>query len=368
VRTVGLTGAATAIELRQGASGVNGNALYPLSPLVNGSTTGFINLNAADLNALLNQGIYLNIATQANPTGEVRGQVVATPAGIFSSTTSVLKGIVDEIRDHEIAHVALLEQALGTSAGAVPTFQNLDAPTLQQFLTMAQMFEDVGVSAYLGQAPLIQDKSVLATAAAIMAVEGRHAGGLRAYRKVASTAEGGDPNITLTEDREAVNRARTRDQVISLIQPYVAGQTVTNPGGSTTGGTTTGGTTGSTTGNTTTGATTGSTTGNTTTGVTTGSTTGNTTTGSTTGNTTTGATTGSTTGNTTGSTTGVTTGNSTGVTTGNTTGITTGGTTTGATTGASTGTTTGATTTGATTGITTGATTGTTTGATIPPP
>ncbi len=85
------------------------------------------------------------------------------------------------------------------------------------------MFEDVGVSAYLGQAPNIQDKGVLSTAGAIMAVEARHAGGLRAYRKVASTAEGGDPNTTLTEDREAQNRARTRDQVLALIGPFIVG-------------------------------------------------------------------------------------------------------------------------------------------------
>jgi hypothetical protein len=360
LRTVGLTGTPTAVELRQGTSGVNGNALYTLQPIVNNSTTGTINLNSADVNALLNQGIYLNIATQANPTGEIRGQVVATPSGIFQSNTSVLSSIVNEIQGHENAHVALLEQMLGTNAAAAPTFQNLDAPTLQQFLQMAQMFEDVGTSAYLGQIPLIQDKNVLATAGGIMAVEGRHAGGLRAYRKVASTAEGGDPNTTLTEDGESVNRARTRDQVLTIIQPYIQGLNATNPGG-TTGGTTTGATTGTTTGGTT-GVTTGTTTGGTTTGATTGATTGTTTgatTGATTGTTTTGVTTGATTGLTTGGTT----------TTGATTGITTGSTTTGTTTGVTTGITTGATTgvtTGTTTGVTTGTTTGATTGATAP--
>jgi hypothetical protein len=242
IRSTGLSGEATSIRLFNGARGTTGNIVYTLATPVNGVSTGVITLNPADTNALVNQGIYASIATAANPNGEIRGQVIAAPPGILSTTTPALKSMVDEIRDHENAHVSLLEQALGANAQAAPTFQNLDAPTLQQFLTMAQTFEDVGVSAYLGQAPLIQDKAILATAAAIMAIEARHAGGLRAYRKVASPAEGGDSSITLTEDREALNRARTRDQVLALVQPFIAtgvtpvtpttpgNGTVTNPG------------------------------------------------------------------------------------------------------------------------------------------
>jgi len=242
IRSTGLSGEATSIRLFTGARGTTGNIAYTLATPVNGVSTGVITLNPTDMNALVNQGIYVNIATAANPNGEIRGQVIAAPPGILATTTPALKSMVDEIRDHENAHVSLLEQALGANAQAAPTFQNLDAPTLQQFLTMAQMFEDIGVSAYLGQTPLIQDKAILATAGAIMAVEGRHAGGLRAYRIVASPAEGGDSSITLTEDREALNRARTRDQVLALIQPFIAtgatpvtpttpgNGTVTNPG------------------------------------------------------------------------------------------------------------------------------------------
>jgi hypothetical protein len=242
VRSTGLSGEATSIRLFNGARGTTGNIAYTLATPVNGVSTGVITLNPTDMNTLVNQGMYVNIATAANPNGEIRGQVIAAPPGILSTTTPALKSMVDEIRDHENAHVSLLEQALGSNAQAAPTFQNLDAPTLQQFLTMAQMFEDIGTSAYLGQAPLIQDKTILATAGAIMAVEARHAGGLRAYRKVASPAEGGDASITLTEDRESLNRARTRDQVMALIQPFIAtgatpvtpatpgNGTVTNPG------------------------------------------------------------------------------------------------------------------------------------------
>src|SRR5205807_3083787 len=123
-----------------------------------------------------------------------------------------LLSIVQEIQSHENTHVVLLQQILGTNAQAAPTFQNLDAPTLQQFLDMAQMLEDVGTSAYLGQVPLIEDKGTLAALSGIMDVEARHAAGLRTWRKVASTAEGGDPSLTLTEDGQAVNPSRSEGQ------------------------------------------------------------------------------------------------------------------------------------------------------------
>ena len=230
VQVQGLTSPATAMHLHRGAAGVPGDIVYTLATPVNGSAVGATPINPSDVSTLLAGGFYLNIHTVSNPGGEIRGQVtVAAQPGVGTpGSTVTLKALVDEIRDHENAHVALLTQALGGAAQPAPTFQNLDAPTLQQFLTMAQTFEDVGVSAYLGQLPVILDKNLLATAGGIMAVEGRHAGGIRAYRKTVSTAEGGDPNITLTEDREAVNRARTKEQVLALIQPYLSA-TVTNP-------------------------------------------------------------------------------------------------------------------------------------------
>jgi hypothetical protein len=232
VQLAGLSGPATGMHLRRGARGVAGDIVYTLNtPDATGRAVGATPINPTDINDLLNQGLYLSVPTAANPAGEVRGQIVVlqAPGTGVPGTTGTLKAIVDEIRDHENAHVALLEQALGANAQPSPQFQNLDAPTLQQFLTMAQTFEDVGVSAYLGQLPLIQDNQTLSTAGGIMAVEARHAGGLRAYRKTASTAEGGDPNITLTEDREPVNRVRTREQVLAAIQPYLVGGTTPTP-------------------------------------------------------------------------------------------------------------------------------------------
>lgn len=141
--------------------------------------------------------------------------------------TGTLKSIIDEIRQHENEHVMLLLGVLGANAAPAPQFQGLDAATVDQFLMMSQTFEDVGVSAYLGQAPMIQDPTLLATAAGIMDIEARHAGGIRDYRKSVPSqgnpAGGGDPADTLTEDSEAVNRARTMAEVLALIAPFIAG-------------------------------------------------------------------------------------------------------------------------------------------------
>ena len=78
----------------------------------------------------------------------------------------------------EFEHASFLLSVLATS-GAKPvqpctyTFGPAvtDAAT---FLATASILESVGVSAYLGAAPLIADSSILAAAAAITTVEGRH--------------------------------------------------------------------------------------------------------------------------------------------------------------------------------------------------
>src|SRR5262249_29254080 len=47
------------------------------------------------------------------------------------------------------------------------------------FLSLARVFEDVGVSAYLGAAPLITNKTYLDVAARILATEAQHSGAIR---------------------------------------------------------------------------------------------------------------------------------------------------------------------------------------------
>ncbi len=94
-----------------------------------------------------------------------------------------LKAIAEELAFDEQTHVKLLRSALGKDAIAKPAI-NLDAlgigfANFKQFLTLSRAFEDTGVSAYGGAAPLITSKEILATAARIAEVEALHSGNIR---------------------------------------------------------------------------------------------------------------------------------------------------------------------------------------------
>jgi rubrerythrin len=100
--------------------------------------------------------------------------------------------IFTTIRDHEVEHVEFLRNAI-TAAGATPvakpTFDFTAGGNFNpfgvyaDFLALAQAFEDTGVRAYKGGAPvLINNKPVLTAALTIHSVEARHASEVRRLR------------------------------------------------------------------------------------------------------------------------------------------------------------------------------------------
>lgn len=97
--------------------------------------------------------------------------------------------IFGTIRDHEVAHVQFLRNALGSQAVAKPTFDFTAGGAFTpfsnygQFQALAQAFEDTGVRAYKGQAAnLLANKGVLRAALTIHSVEARHASEVRRLR------------------------------------------------------------------------------------------------------------------------------------------------------------------------------------------
>ncbi len=167
------------------------------------------------------------------------------------------------IANAELAHVEFLRAALGSAAIARPTidiynsFNNLwiAAGLIQpgetfnpfasdlNFLLGAYVFEDVGVTAYNGAAPLIQSKTYLGAAASILAVEAYHAATVRtllfqrgqgpataaisAVRAAASAAQddqgvtmNGQSNIAPT-NFNALAFSRTTSQVLEIV--YLGG-------------------------------------------------------------------------------------------------------------------------------------------------
>lgn len=86
--------------------------------------------------------------------------------------------------DHEHAHVVAIIQVI-ESMGATPVKAqaSYNFPTLnsqEEVVAFFAQVEELGAGAYLGAAPLIQDKGILQAAASIHDVEGQHASVLRA--------------------------------------------------------------------------------------------------------------------------------------------------------------------------------------------
>ena len=104
----------------------------------------------------------------------------------FNNEPFRLGQVAFEIGHNERVHVRLLRDTI-TQLGGTPVAKpaiNLDAlgafaGDLNVYLTLSRAFEDTGVSAYSGAAPLIENKTVLGAAARILAAEAEHVGLVR---------------------------------------------------------------------------------------------------------------------------------------------------------------------------------------------
>lgn len=118
------------------------------------------------------------------------------------------------LRRHENDHVAFLEDALGAMARPRPTFMNLMQPNLNSFLNVALALEKTGTGAYLGAAPAIFDRVILAQAGSIALVEARHTGFLNGLRARPMTEN-------LFGQELSFERALTIDEVNDSAEPFV---------------------------------------------------------------------------------------------------------------------------------------------------
>lgn len=128
------------------------------------------------------------------------GSVITKPGGPAACKVTfrnaAIASYAAEIATEEQKHVSFLRSALGSSAVAQPQLdlynsfnalgQALGLPSFDpfasdvNFLLGSYIFEDVGVTAYHGAAPLITDKvNILPAAVGIHAVEANHAGIIR---------------------------------------------------------------------------------------------------------------------------------------------------------------------------------------------
>ena len=105
------------------------------------------------------------------------------------------------VASHENSHVAFLKKVLGAKAVAKPTFDFKDTVTDQaKFQATADVLENTGVHAYLGQVPNIKTKTVLLGAGRILPVEARHAAWIRDIRFAGGTTPPTTPAPAAFED------------------------------------------------------------------------------------------------------------------------------------------------------------------------
>ena len=173
----------------------------------------------------------------ANPTGAAAGtsrrrflgQVVATAAAVAPvvlasqpSTVEAQQGgggnpvaqAFADIRAHENAHVQFLVNALGRNARPIPMFQNLRQPNLNQFVRTSQALENTGCGAYLGAAPVIHNRGILASAGSLALIEARHAGFL-------NNLAGAHITTNVLGVVQSFETPLTIQQVVNLASPFI---------------------------------------------------------------------------------------------------------------------------------------------------
>jgi Ferritin-like domain len=118
------------------------------------------------------------------------------------------RSLSKEIRDNETAHVDALTKTIGDLGGKPVKAPGVDFgdafASEEAFLGLAQTFEDTGVSAYNGAAPMIKSPEVLGAAGSIVQVEARHAAAIRTLNGQPITDSGFDKSLEMKAVLDAV--------------------------------------------------------------------------------------------------------------------------------------------------------------------
>jgi hypothetical protein len=129
-------------------------------------------------------------------------------SGLFSGANlSVIKTFGAEEAEH-VAALHKVAMSLGTPASKPKG--KFPIKSAAQVTALAGAVENLGASAYLGQAGNIQSKEILAAALAIHSIEARHAATINTLLKKSPTPDG------------AFAKPMTMAQVLAVVKPFIA--------------------------------------------------------------------------------------------------------------------------------------------------
>lgn len=180
-------------------------------------------------------GLNANLQTGTGRQGAVTG------GRAVNFSDPLVRQYAKEIAGDELAHVAFLRRVLGNAAVAQPAIDIGASPTGafstaaraagligagesfdpyasdENFLLAAYIFEDVGVTAYKGASPLVQNKTYLEAAAGILAAEAYHAGLVRTvlYAKGLQAPALRSAADAISNARDSLDNSQDVDQGIS---------------------------------------------------------------------------------------------------------------------------------------------------------
>ncbi len=122
--------------------------------------------------------------------------------------------LITPIGDHEKQHVDAVTSTIKALGGTPVDKPKITYPagvfdSKESFFKNASMFEELGVTAYHGQVPLIQSVDILAAAASIAGVESRHAA-------ILATLIAGNPFPN------PIEKSASMDEILAAVTPLIS--------------------------------------------------------------------------------------------------------------------------------------------------
>lgn len=168
---------------------------------------GMVNLGSGDI-GILNYAYALEQL-------EAAFYIKVVLSGFYPGASQEEKRVLDDIRQHEVAHREFYDAALGKKA--IPKlefdFSMVDFSSRESVLQTAKTFENLGVAAYNGAGPLLKNPDFLVAAGKIVSVEARHAAA------ILDLINPGGGFVDFIDD--GLDRAFMPSQVLEAAAPFI---------------------------------------------------------------------------------------------------------------------------------------------------